>query len=188
VDYHKKIRAFHLEDKEFTIKNERNEIQPGTRLRIILLDDNEVIRSVLSEILVNRGYEVFTFSDPSICPLQITPECRCNANQTCTDIIVSDLDMPNMTGLGFIENQKKKNCKCQHVVLMSGGWTGHDLQRAHELGCKTFAKPFLFDEFFEWLDEVERSIESTRELCGWFQKPGSLPERGDKHCLTIQCG
>ncbi len=94
-------------------------MKPGTRLRIILLDDNEVILSVLSEILVHRGYEVFSFSDPSICPLQITPECRCNANQTCTDIIISDLDMPNMTGLGFIENQKKEKLQmstcCSHV-------------------------------------------------------------------------
>jgi len=147
------------------------------KFRIILLDDDDGVRSVLSEILANRGYEVFPFSSPAICPLQMMPECRCNVNQTCTDIIISDLDMPNMTGLDFIENQKKKNCKCQHVVLMSGNWTEQDLLRAHELGCKTFAKPFPFEEFYEWLDEVERSIESTRELCNWFQDPSSLSEK-----------
>ncbi len=152
-------------------------MKPGIKLRIILLDDNEAVRSVLSDILVDRGYEVLAFSNPAICPLQMVPECQCNANQTCTDIIISDLDMPNMTGLGFIENQKKKNCKCQHVVLMSGSWTEHDLQRAHELGCKTLEKPFPFDEFYEWLDEVERSTESTRELCNWFKESGSLSER-----------
>ena len=58
---------------------------------------------------------------------------------------------------------------------MSGGWTESDLQRAHELGCKTFEKPFPFYEFFEWLDEVERKIESTRELRNWFQETASLP-------------
>ena len=152
-------------------------MKPAGKLRIILLDDNEAVRSVLSEILVDRGYEVFTFSNPAICPLMMMPECGCGPNQTCTDIIVSDLDMPNMTGLRFIENQKKKNCKCQHVVLMSGSWTDQDLLRAHELGCKTFAKPFPFEEFYGWLDEVERSIESTRELCSWFQDPSSLSEK-----------
>ncbi len=148
-----------------------------TKFRVILIDDNEEIRSVLSKILAARRYEVFAFSNPAICPLQIVPECRCNANQTCTDIIVSDIDMPNMTGLDFIENQKKKNCKCEHIVLMSCNWAEQDLLRAQELGCKTFPKPFPFQEFYEWLDEVERSIESTRELCSWFQDPASLSEK-----------
>jgi len=129
-----------------------------TKFRVILLDDNEGIRNTLSEILASRGYEVFAFSNPAICPLQIVPECRCNANQTCTDIIVSDIDMPNMTGLSFIENQKKKGCKCQHIVLMSGNWEEQDLLRAHELGCKTYSKPFTFQEFYEWLDEGLRDV------------------------------
>jgi CheY-like chemotaxis protein len=154
-------------------------MKPRSKLRIVLLEDNEVLRRILSELLIDRGHEVFAFSNPTICPLQIIPECKCSINQACTDIILSDLDMPNMTGLGFIENQKKKNCKCQFVVLMSGSWSEHDLQRAHELGCKTLAKPFPFDEFLEWLDEVERSIESTRELCSWFKDSTSFPT-GDK--------
>ena len=152
-------------------------MKPAGKLRIILLDDNEAVRSVLSRILDDRGYEVFAFANPAICPLQVMPECRCGPNQTCTDIIVSDLDMPNMTGLDFIENQIKKNCKCQHVVLMSGSWTEQDLFRAHELGCKTFAKPFPFEEFYEWLDEIEKRIESTRVLCNWFQEPNLLSEK-----------
>jgi len=125
----------------------------------------------------SRGYEVYAFSNPAICPLQTVPECRCSGKQACTDIIISDLDMPNMTGLDFIEKQKKKNCKCQHVVLMSGSWTEQDLSRAHELGCKTFAKPFAFQEFYDWLDEVEKSLEPARELTNWFQDTGSLSEK-----------
>ena len=140
------------------------------KIRVILLDDNDGIRSDLLKILAARGYEVFAFSNPAICPLQIMPECRCNANQACTDIIVSDIDMPNMTGLSFIENQKKKNCKCQHIVLMSGNWTDTDLSRAHELDCKTFNKPFSFNEFYKWLDEVVKAIEPSRELCDWFKE------------------
>ncbi|MBW1998569.1 MAG: response regulator [Deltaproteobacteria bacterium] len=151
-------------------------MKPGIKLRILLVEDNDSVRSVLSKILAERGYEVFTFSNPAICPLQIQPECRCGPNETCVDIIVSDLDMPNMTGLGFIEKQKKKNCKCQHVVLMSGFWTEQDLSRARGLGCKTFTKPLPFEEFYAWLDEVEKKIEPARQLCNWFQDSDSLPE------------
>jgi CheY-like chemotaxis protein len=159
-------------------KDQRNEMESSTKLRIILLDDNDVLRTMLTEILADRGYEVFAFSNPAICPLQMMPACRCTGNQRCTDILISDLDMPKMTGLDFIENQKKKNCKCQHVALMSGSWTEQDLLRAQQLGCKTFPKPLPFQEFCEWLDEVEKSIEPLRELANWFQDPTSLPE----HC------
>ncbi len=145
----------------------------SSRVRVILLDDNEGVRSILTEILKERGYEVFPYSDPGICPLQLERECLCSKGQACADIIISDVDMPSMTGLEFIENQKKKNCKIRHVVLISGGWTEERLERAHNLGCKTFSKPFPFGQFHNWLDEIEKSIEPTRELTNWFQENGS---------------
>ena len=151
-------------------------MNPTLKFRVILLEDNNSVRFLFSEIFADRGYEIFAFSTPAICPLQMIPECRCDVNQTCTDIIVSDLDMPQMTGLSFIENQKKKNCKCEHVALISGSWTEQDLLLAHELGCKVFIKSSNFEEFHEWLGEVEKSIEPTRELRNWFQEQLSSSE------------
>ena len=142
--------------------------------RVLLLEDNASILRLLTELYQDRGYEVLGFSNPAICPLQMTPECRCGANQRCTDIIVSDLQMPNITGLKFIENQRKKNCKCQQVALISASWTEEDLSMARDLRCKTFTKPFFFQDLDEWLDEVESSIEPTRELRNWFQEQDSL--------------
>ena len=78
--------------------------------------------------------------------------------------------MPNITGLRFIENQIKKNCKCKHVALISANWTHNDASLAQEIGCRVFTKPFFFQEFDEWLDEVEKSVSPTRELCNWFQE------------------
>ena len=49
------------------------------KLRIILLDDNDAIREVLTELLTHKGYEVYAFSKPTICPLMRLPECRCQA-------------------------------------------------------------------------------------------------------------
>ena len=140
------------------------------KIRILLLEDTEAIRNSMAKILAQRGYEVYSFSNPMICPLQIMPDCRCDGNQTCADIIVSDMDMPCMTGLNFIENQKAKNCKCPHVVLMSSLWKAENLSRAHELGCKILTKPFPIQEFIEWIDEVERTIDPTRELFCWFEE------------------
>lgn len=141
-----------------------------TKLRIILLEDTEAIRRSMTKMLENRGFEVFSFSNPSICPLLLEPECRCNETQTCTDIIVSDMDMPEMTGLTFIENQRRKNCKCQHVALMSGFWTEENLVHAQELDCKVFVKPFPFNDLIEWIDEIQKRLKPSRKLGMWFKE------------------
>ena len=86
-------------------------MKKGRKYRAILIEDDEILRNTLIEILSYKGYDVFAFSNPTICPLQKSPECRCSNLQTCTDIIISDLDMPGMNGLTFIENQKEKDCK-----------------------------------------------------------------------------
>jgi len=149
-------------------------MQQPARIRVILLDDNNAIRNIFSELLTDRGYEVFTFSTPAICPMQIEKNCQCGTGQTCVDIIISDMDMPQITGLGFIEKQKEKNCKCRFIALMSGLWTDVSLTRAHELGCKTFEKPFSFDEVCEWLDEIEKEINPGRDICNWFMEKNPM--------------
>jgi hypothetical protein len=39
---------------------------------------------------------------------------------------------------------------------MSGKWLEKDIARAHDLGCKTFPKPFPVDEFYQWLDKIAK--------------------------------
>lgn len=151
-------------------------MNPVSRLRVILLEDNKALRNLFSEIFADREYETFVFSTPAICPLQLMPECRCNVNETCTDMIVSDLDMPQISGLSFIETQRKKKCKCKHVAIISARWTEQDLALAHKLDCKTFTKSSNFEEFYKWLDEVEKSIEPTRILRNWFQEQSSMSD------------
>jgi len=141
-----------------------------SKVRIILLDDLDAIRNSLSRYLALSGYEVFSFPSPMICPLQLEPECRCMENQTCTDFIISDLDMPGMSGLKFIENQRNKNCKCKHVALMTGLWTEEKLDHADKLRCKIFNKPVSPNDILSWIKETERHISEDRELCSWFEE------------------
>ncbi len=151
-------------------------MESTTTCRVLLLEDNVSILKLLTEVLEDRGYEVLGFSNPAICPLQMIPECRCGENQRCTDIIISDLQMPAITGLTFIENQRKKNCKCKHVALISAYWTDEDLAKAQTLKCKTFTKPFFFPELDKWLDHVEKTIDPGRELCNWVQDQSCMSQ------------
>jgi len=140
------------------------------KLRIVLLDDNDAIREVMAELLTRKGYEVFAFSKPTICPLLSLPECRCNRNQSCADAILTDVNMPEMDGLQFIENLKQKNCKCRNVAIMSGWLSPDEEFKARQLECQIFKKPFDSDKFFEWLEDIKSAVTPSRVLCNWFQR------------------
>jgi DNA-binding response OmpR family regulator len=134
------------------------------KIRAILLEDNDLIRSLMSTVFESRGYEVFKFSTPAICPLQKKPECNCTGTSRCADIILSDLGMPSVSGMEFMKNQQAKKCKTPYIAMMSGNWPTEDVAIAKKLGCKIFNKPFNISEMEEWLDYVEKNIDLDREL------------------------
>lgn len=134
------------------------------RPRALVFDDDSLIRHLLWRYLDRRGYEVFTFPDPGLCPLHAKDRCLCDQETTCTDIILSDLNMPNVKGLDFVEELFAKGCRCHNIALMSGAWSEHDVARANSLGCKLFSKPFTIAEIQKWLVQVEGRLTPDRKL------------------------
>ena len=136
--------------------------------RAFIFDDEKEIRKILWRLFDNRRYQVFTFPHPGICPLSEEEICRCSSNETCADIILSDLNMPFEKGIDFLEGQIKKGCKCKHFALMSGGFSSEDISRAKSLGVNIFRKPFKLKEITNWLDHIEKDIDPKRKLSDWF--------------------
>ena len=130
------------------------------KIRVMVFEDNEFLRPMLNEFLARRGYEVVAFSNPADCPLFRSDTCY----YACADILISDLSMPNMTGLQFIDNQIRKGCRIQNVALMSAAWAPEEREYATKIGCHVFNKPFRFDELSVWLDDCESRINPHRVL------------------------
>jgi len=134
------------------------------KIRAIVLDDDDTIRTLTSEILKDRGYEVYSFSEPFLSPVYLNSKCTCPAEHLCSTIVITDINMPNMSGLEFLEHQKSMGCKIQKVAVMSGRWTNEALAHANRLGCHTFNKPFKIDEIKKWLDECEKELGCNSKL------------------------
>jgi DNA-binding NarL/FixJ family response regulator len=117
--------------------------------------------------MVQRGYEVLTFPEPGLCPLHAVRECPCPAEESCADLIISDVDMLNVNGIDYIERLVVKGCKQRHFALMSGQFSDNDLARASKLGCVAFTKPLEMDVIAAWVEMVERSIPPGRVLYHW---------------------
>ena len=138
-----------------------------TKLRILIFDDNKFIRSALKDLLNELGYEVFTFLDPVESPIFEKSYCDCKSGKACADMIISDVNMPFVNGLDFIEGQIQKGCKVANRALMSGDWTTANLQSAQNLGCHIFYKPFDIREIVQWIDSCQKRMDPLRELSDW---------------------
>jgi CheY-like chemotaxis protein len=138
------------------------------QLRGIVFDDDESVGNLVKLVLEGRGYEVLIYTDPTECPLQHSHECQCDETQVCSDIVISDIDMPTVSGLEYVEQQLNKGCKVRNIAIMSGLWSESKLEQAKALGCKTFEKPFSLRALTEWLKECESRIDPDRSLSHWF--------------------
>jgi CheY-like chemotaxis protein len=100
------------------------------------------------------------------CPVYFGSGCKCEDEQVCTDVLITDNKMPNMTGIEFLELQDKQGCKLDHrsKAIMSGNFSDEDIQKITKLGCKIFYKPFNLNEILEWIKECETRILPKRKL------------------------
>ena len=134
------------------------------KYRTIVCEDNENVREIFNYILQERGHEVFSFEDAGDCPLMSCSECKCNHNRYCSDLIITDVSMPKVNGLEFVENLRKKDCQIKNIALVSGYWTDESITKAKELDCTVFYKPVAPVELFEWIATCEREINPQRLL------------------------
>ncbi|SHI78921.1 Response regulator receiver domain-containing protein [Malonomonas rubra DSM 5091] len=125
--------------------------------RIFIFEDEYLIRFSLTAKLTKRGFDVRSFSDPTFCPAISKPDLTCpnSDRDTCCDFLLTDIKMPNLTGLEFIEKQQEKGCNVVfgNKAVMSAAWSDEDLIKAERLGCKIFHKPLDFEAVFGWLEE-----------------------------------
>jgi DNA-binding response OmpR family regulator len=139
--------------------------------RILIFEDNDILRSTLKYILDKRGYEVFTFWNPNVCQAFDSDNHACPADHACADVIISDVNMPTKTGLDLIKERQQKGCKVKHRALMSADWTDSDLKSAHELGCYIFHKPLNLKKMLKWMDDCSAELDPERKLSDLVSKP-----------------
>ena len=138
------------------------------KIRIILFDDEVLIRKLYGRYFQSKGYEVIKYQNPSLCPLQQKHDCHCEEQELCADIMITDVDMPFVSGLDFVESQLRKGCKIPNIAIMSGVWTESTMKRAKDLGCTVFEKPINLSVLTEWLNKCVKRLDQSKNLTNWF--------------------
>ena len=103
--------------------------------------------NLIREILAEKQFKVKPYADPSL----ILPRCEgasCRMDSPCVDVILTDNQMPTLTGLEFLESLKEIGCKLpdHHKAIISGNWSRVQLDQADRLSCMVFHKPTPTDD------------------------------------------
>jgi CheY-like chemotaxis protein len=135
-------------------------------LRVVIFEDEQVTRETLSRLISSRGHEVHSFPDPSCCQLYSGATCNCTEREACADILITDNQMPVMTGLQFIRRQYERGCRgiVNNKAIVTGCLSSEELEQSRQLGCKVFSKPLNWREMQQWLEECEKLVRPSRRL------------------------
>jgi CheY-like chemotaxis protein len=99
------------------------------RYRILVVDDDESISSMAKDMLESQGYEVHCAVDGF--------DGLTKLKQSLPDVIISDLEMPHMSGFEFLSIVRKRFPRIPTIAI-SGAFSGRDIPES-----------VLADAFFE---------------------------------------
>jgi CheY-like chemotaxis protein len=108
---------------------------------IMVVDDEQAIIEVVTEMASDLGYRVVPFVDP----LRGLEEFK--AHPTEYQAVITDLTMPRMTGIAFAESIRRID-RAIPIVLMTGYDHSGDQRQMRDLGIEeVLQKPFKREAF-----------------------------------------
>ena len=126
--------------------------------RILIIDDEQQIRSMLRLMLERDGYEVVEASDGI--------EGISAYRQKPADLIITDLIMPNKDGIGMIIELQKEFPDVKIISMSGGGLNKPDgyLKGAKKLGAAcTLTKPIDREKLLRAVKNVIKGTTSELE-------------------------
>ena len=117
--------------------------------RILLVDDQQLAREVLKLYLETQGYLVEEAENGA--------DGLAVIDQGHTfDLVISDNQMPVMTGMEFIQRLAQRSyLTTHHLILYSGNLTPELEQQARDLGVSSvLSKPYDFSELLVFVRQA----------------------------------
>lgn len=133
----------------------RDEIRPGKKICVLVVDDEESILKMAQRLVLQEGYDCLVASN-GLEAVKIMEE-------TDVDVVVTDITMPIMDGIELTKQIKEKYSA--DVIMMTGYFRDLSYEHAVTKGAKDFIqKPFSTKEFQIRINRVVRERETNAEL------------------------
>lgn len=129
---------------------DREELQPIES--VLVVEDDDLLRGFLKEVLRNRGFIVWT-ADDGLAGLKKYRDHH-------PDLVLTDIIMPGKEGMELIKQIKAEQPQAR-IIAMTGGGSyglgGNYLQLASVLGASAvLVKPFLPEALFAEIEKLNQ--------------------------------
>src|ERR1700683_1745791 len=136
---------------------------PAKTLRILVTEDTEINRELVSELLTKRGHSVITAADGI--------EALAALEQNSFDVALMDEEMPRMNGLDATRAIRKMETSIGghlRIVGFTGNATDEDARRCLNAGMDAFlAKPVHMDKLYQVVEsqtEAPQKVSQTQSV------------------------
>lgn len=117
-------------------------------IKILVVDDDPVTRSLLKKRLIKAEYDVETAENG-------VEAIRMLAAQYY-DVVLTDLMMPGgVDGIGVLESAKENNIKTEVILITGHGSIGNAIMAMKKGAVDYLQKPINFDELFLRLEKIK---------------------------------
>jgi DNA-binding NtrC family response regulator len=146
-------------------RNEKNRISGAAMAKILIVDDEEKMRHLLSLMLERRGHKVDQAGD-GLVALDKLP----NATY---DMVISDIKMPRMDGIQLLQQMKGKKISCPMVFITAFATVESAVDAMRQGAVDYITKPFEEDRILLTIERtlrVSQLISENRDLKRELQK------------------
>lgn len=144
--------------------------------RILIVDDDESSRSVLDALLKYEGHEIVLAANAKQALFMI--------KESPPDLVLSDVQMPGMTGIDFCRELRKEPATRETYVILA---TGYDTPDARTQGIAAGADDFIGKPIRS--DELNARVRLALRLRGLAREAADLRRRnaeGEKVRLELE--
>ena len=129
--------------------------------RVVIVDDDQEMRSLLSDFLTSSGFEAITFPLATEALAALSPGGKLGPDQTDGDIdlLISDIKMPQMTGLEFTEKLQGVRPEIPIILITAFGSIETAIEAMQRGAFHYVVKPFKLAEMSV---NVARAVEHRK--------------------------
>jgi two-component system response regulator DesR len=158
---------------------------PAKSIRVLLAEDQTMLRGALAALLeLEAGITVVAQATNGREALRLTQQCS-------PDIVVTDIEMPEMTGLEFAMALRDSDSKARVIILTTFARSGY-LRRALEAGVRGYLlKDRPASELADAIRRVHsglQSIDPSLAAEAWNADPDPLSERERQILKLVNSG
>ncbi len=122
-------------------------VKMDKKLKLLIIDDNEEMLAALYNFFIKKNYDVVATPN-SLHALKLI-----EAEKKGFDLVITDIVMPNISGIGII-SIIKKNYPDTPVIAITG-WGEHPEALASEFQAdRVLEKPFHLSQISKLVDEL----------------------------------